>query len=371
LYFKPAKYILFSGLLLILNISPAEAQLLKDTSTLNIIKKDIDYIYNLQFSKARELYSEIVKAYPDHPVIYLLRGMITYWGNYPLLNTSAAKDSFESDLRECIKHSENNRNPGFEAEYLLANLCARGFLLMFYSDNDLVMEVIPLTSSTYANLRRSFDFTSQSTDLLYFTGMYNYYRDAYPKAFPVYKPLAMLFPSGDMKKGIEELNTAAENSVVLGAESTYLLSYIYVNFENDFLLAYKYSSSLHEKYPENVHFFTFFLRNLLLLKRYDEADKLIGSMPAEPENRYFKAQLYIFKGIIMEKKYLNNKAAQECYHKGISEISLFGDYGNEYAAYGYFGLSRISEADGKKHESQMYRKEALKLSDFRKINFDK
>ena len=200
--------------------------------------------------------------------------------------------------------------------------------------------------------------------------MYNYYIEAYPKAYPVYKPLTLLFPSGDIQKGLNQLNIAANQSVVLRAESFFLLTYIYVNFENDYLQAFKYSRSLHESYPENVHFFTVYLKNLLLLKRYDEADSLIESLPAESENRYFQAQLNIFRGILQEKKYLDNKAAQQYYNKGIGEISLFGDYGNEYAAYGYFGLSRISEANGEKHASQMYRKEALKLADFKKIDFD-
>ena len=43
-----------------------------------------------------------------------------------------------------------------------------------------------------------------------------------------------MFPSGDMQAGLNQLNTAAINSVVLRAESSYILTYIYVNFENDY-----------------------------------------------------------------------------------------------------------------------------------------
>ena len=77
------------------------------------------------------------------------------------------------------------------------------------------------------------------------------------------------------------------------------------------------------------------------------------------------------KGILQEKRYLDNKLAQQYYYKGINDISIFGRYGNEYAAYAYFGLSRISEDNGEKHTRKIYRKEALKLADFKKINFDK
>jgi hypothetical protein len=348
-----------------------EAQLLQDSVTLDLVRKDIDYIYNLHFNDARELYTKIIFAYPEHPVVCLLRGMMTYWENFPLLKTSAARASFEEDMRECIRISENNNNPDHEVEYLLANLCARAFLLLFYSDNDLVMEVIPLARSTYKYLRRSFDYTSVCSDLYYFTGVYNYYRDAYPRAYPVYKPLALLFPAGDMQTGINQLNMAAVNSVVLRAESSFLLTYIYINFENDYAGALIYSRFLYEHYPENSHFLTEYLKTLLLLKRYDDTEKIIDNLPAETGNKYFQAQLFILKGILQEKKYFDNKAAQQYYNKGISNISLYGDYGNEFAAYGYFGLSRISDANREKHESKMYRKEALKLADFKKIDFDK
>lgn len=348
----------------------AKAQLLNDTAILKLVKDDIDYIYNLQFREARELYLKIVAAYPEHPVVYLLRGMITYWENYPLLSSSPAKTSFEEDLRQCIKVADKNSKSENEAEYLLASLCARGFLLMFYSDNNLVMEVIPLASNSYKYMRRSFDFTSACTDLYYFTGVYNYYIEAYPKAYPVYKPITMMFPSGDIQEGLNQLNIAALNSVVLRAESSYILTFIYEHFENDYSRAYKYTSSLHDHYPENLRFLASYLKTLLLLNKYDEADIVIGSLGPVSANKYFQSQLFIFKGILAEKKYFDNKAAQQYYNQGIREITLFGEYGNEYAAYGYFGLSRISEASGERHASQLYRKAASRLADFKNINFD-
>jgi tetratricopeptide (TPR) repeat protein len=321
-------------------------------------------------NNAREIHSKISRLYPGHPVVFLLNGMMTYWENYPMLSITSARDSFEEDMRRCISLCENNKDSAYEAEYLLADLCARGLLLMFYADNDLIMEVIPLTTGTYQYLRRSFDFTSVCTDLNYFTGLYNYYREAYPQAYPVYKPLALLFPGGDMEIGLKELQTAAVNSVVLRAESYFLLTWIYLNFENNYPDAMVYSKSLHELYPDNVLYLVLYIKNLLLMRQYDEAEKLIIDSPDEAGNRYFQAQLTIFKGILQEKKCQDNKLAQEYYKKGISDISNFGVYGNEFAAYAYYGLSRISEACGDKHNSKIYRKKAIEMADFKTINFD-
>jgi hypothetical protein len=107
------------------------------------------------------------------------------------------------------------------------------------------------------------------------------------------------------------------------------------------------------------------------MKNYSEAEKLFSSSTSTEGNKFYQAQLIILKGILQEKKYLDNKLAQQYYNTGINEISLFGKYGNEYAAYAYFGLSRLSDGNDEKHTRKIYRREAIKLADFKKINFDK
>jgi hypothetical protein len=363
--------LIFTGLSLLIGSSPLNGQLLQDTTALNLVRKDIDYIYNLQFNNARELYTKIIGLYPGHPIAFLLRGIMTYWENYPLLHAAPSHVSFEEDMRQCIRLSEMNHNPDFEAEYLLANLCARGMLLTYYDDNDLIMEVIPLTTSTYKHLKRAFHFAPVCADLYYFTGVYDYYRETYPKIFPVYKSLAFLFPHGDKETGLQEVQKSALSSVVLRAESYTLLTWVYLSFENNLPESLDYSKTLWEMYPDNELFLSTYIRNLLLMKEYDKAEKLLSVLPAEAGNKYFQAQYLILKGILQEKKYRDNKLAQQYFNNGIKDISLFGKYGNEYAAYAYFGLSRISEARGELHSHKIYRKEAMKLADFKKINFDK
>jgi hypothetical protein len=359
------------GLILFLNSYSLRAQIFQDKNTLSLIREDVDYIYNFDFDKARELTAEIVKLYPGHPIEYLINGMMIYWENYPLLPSAQARELFEADMHKCIKLSESHKEPEHEAEFLLANLCARGMLLMFYSDNDLVSEVIPMTVSSYKHVRKSFDFTSSSADFYYFTGLYNYYREAYPREYPVYKSVAMLFPRGSAQQGLTDLLNSAKNAVVLGPESYYLLTWVYTNFEYDYPSSIIYCKSLNDKYPENALYRATYIKNLLLLKEYDEAEKLINISTDGDGNKYLQAQLFIFNGLLQEKKYKNNELAEDYYNKGLNSISFAGEYGNEYAAYAYFGLSRINDSKGEKHTGKMYRTKAEKLVEFKKINFDK
>jgi hypothetical protein len=96
----------------------------------------------------------------------------------------------------------------------------------------------------------------------------------------------------------------------------------------------------------------------------------IASSDAYLKNNYFQAQITIFKGILQEKKYHNITQAQQLYMKGIKDISFFRNYGDEFAAYAYFGLSRISGQNGDPDTLKTYRKLALKLADFKNIDFD-
>lgn len=353
-----------------LGTNTSNAQILEDSASLKLIKKDIDCIYNLEFDNARELNKKISKSNPDHPVLFLLNGLITYWENYPMLYSNPARTSLEEDLRQCIRLSESNKNSRYKAEYLLSDLCARGLLIKFYDDNNLVMKVIPLTVKTYKHLRQSFSYTRECVDLYYYTGVYNFYRESYPEVYPVYKPLALLFPSGDMKSGLKQLNTSAVKAVVLRGESYFLLTMIYLNFENQYQMALHYSTPLHEMYPDNVLYFAQYIKNLLLLKKYDEAEKLIIASLKETENKYFQAQLNIFKGILEEKKYHNNVLAQQYYISGINRILPYGEYGKEYAAYAYFGLSRISYIKSDINTGKKYREKAKKIASYKKMTFD-
>jgi hypothetical protein len=359
---------LFIVILSVFNSQSSKAQVLSDNQTVALIKRGVDLIYNLQIDEADKIFAQISKSYPQHPIIHLLKGLSIYWQNYPLQSTKPNGLAFEKEMELCSELSEKQEDSKLAAEYLLTNLSSRGMLLLYSADNELTMKVFSESIETYKNIRRSFNYTSSCADLYYFTGVYNYYREEYPKIYPVYKPLAIMFPSGDAATGLQNLNTCATSSVVMRVEAYFLLSYIYTNFENDNLKALSYSRFLHDNYPGNPLYLSYYIKNLLLLKRYDDAETELSSHNLN--NKFYLAETNVLKGIIQEKKYRNNEMAESLYNKGITEMAPFGTYGSEYSSYAYFGLSRIHAARGKTDLSQKDRKMAVKLSDFKQVNFD-
>jgi hypothetical protein len=360
------------GIIICFHSIQLKAQILRDSQAIDILRNGMQKVYNLEFKEAESIYNTLSNLYPGHPVLSLFNGMKIYWENFPILSSSPASLRFESEMNKCIGSSEmeDYPSPEYEAEYLLANICARGLLLLFYADNDVSGEVMSLAKRTYRPLMRSFNFTSSCSDFYYFTGVYNYYRDAYPRVYPVYKTVAFMFPQGDMELGLLQLEKCGENSLALRAEAYFILFWIRMNFETDFKAALPYSRHLVDQYPSNPLYKVCYIKNLLLLQRYDEAEKVIMKTGKADGNSFYKAVTMIFNGIIQEKKYKDKNLARDLYSRGISDISAFGAYGNEYAAYGYFGLSRLGEGEADNHERRMNHRKAMDLVDFKKITFD-
>lgn len=364
-YIQCVIFTIFTG------IQGLHAQILRDTADINLVIKGIDYLYDLQFDKADEIYRRISDSFPKNPVPYLFKGLLTYWEKYPLLPDSPERSAFEDNMRKSMDICEKKSSKDEDyPEYLLTDLCARGMLLMFYADNGLSMNVFSLATSTYHYIRLSFDYTTTYNDFYFFTGLYNYYREEYPDAHPVYRSLAILFPKGNKSKGLKEIQIAAKNSIFLKADSYSYLSYIYESYENDFDKALNYNRTLYEMYPRNLLFQSEYIKTLLLEKKYSEAEYLLSICDLDTNNQYFRAQLDVFDGILQEKVYRNLDKAEEYYNRGIESLVNFGDYGHEFEAYAYFGLSRISNLNGEKYNKKKFRKKAISLASYKKVNFD-
>src|SRR5512133_2935142 len=175
---KKVCHVLIIAVLILFSGASSDAQVLKDTSTFRMLCKGVDYIYNMQFAQAREIYRNVSKIYPEHPILYVYKGLITYWENYPLIPSSPQRDAFEKDMQHAIDICESYPEIETDPEYLLANIGARGLLLLFYADNDLTRDVISLASSTYQYVKLSFNHTKSYADFYFVTGLYNYYREA-------------------------------------------------------------------------------------------------------------------------------------------------------------------------------------------------
>jgi hypothetical protein len=352
-------------------VQKSDGQVLKDHQIFDNVKRGVVCIYNFQFDEASEISDYLREKCEDCALSYLFRGMEIYWKNYPLTPGSKDAEIFENYLEKGISLSEAKlKKNGSDAEYLLSGLGSAGLLLLYYADNGLSGKVISLAPKTYQWVMKSFEFTKTYKDFFFITGLYNYYREAYASAHPIYKPVLVFFPHGNKKLGLQQLKIAADSSIFLAAESMTFLAGIYQDFEKDPAKAVAYSKKLKETFPKNHEFKIQYIRDLLVIKKFGEAESLLNSLPYESLNKFYQSQIDVFKGVIQEQRYKKPELAEQLYWSGIYKAEEYGPIGAESTSYGYFGLSRINSAAGNNKNAKQYHKKARELSSYDHVNFD-
>lgn len=361
-------------ILLYLSMQTLFAQ--KPVFTNERLKESIRYgvvcTYNYDFDKADEIYKILVRERPDHPATTIFYAMMIYWENFPLTGTSAKSIIFVDSLLKSISNCEiMMRRDQDNKEAIFFDLVARLMLMQYYADNDLSKKVIAIVSLAYKLIRKGFLLKDEIVDFYYSTGLYNYYREAYPEFYPKYRAFALFFPKGDKKLGLQQLDYAGENSVFLSAEATSFLYYIYMNFESNYVIAMNYVNILNNHYPNNPLYLAARLQLMLLLKDYDDVQPYFNRLAGFSEkNRYFLMLNMIYKGIFEEKKNKNYEISKKFYFDAINISKDYSKVANDQLSLAYFGLSRIYNLEGNAKKSKEYRKTAISLSTFPEVNFD-
>ena len=264
-----------------------------------------------------------------------------------------------------LKKDENN------PEAIFFHLMSRIIIMQYYADNKLSSKLIPHLGPAYKMITKGFDLTNDITDFNFSTGVYNYYREYYPKAYPVYKPVALFFPDGNAELGLKQLEQNWQDGVFLSSESLFFLTYISLYFEKDYKQALKYVKYLDEEYPNNLLYVSYNLQTLLLLNKYNKAKKEISRLESIPhENDFFKIAAKVYYGIIYEKKDKDFIKAEKYYKEALSQLKEYGGFANSYSSFAYFGLSRIYNLKKDKKTARKYHKKAIELATYPHITFN-
>ncbi len=265
----------FFGILLatVLLPSGASSQWSEDTLIDRRVQVGIDDIYNFEFERAEKTFDEVIKLRPEHPVGYFFRAMIQ-WERILCNFDDESQDEKLYDMLDgvvemCEKRLDKDPNDvaalffkggamGFRGR-LRAN---RGKWLGAANDG---MVALPL-------VRKAYELDPKNYDVLLGIGIYNYYASVIPDRYPIVKPVMIFFPSGDRKKGLEQLREASLHAKYARVEATYFLMQNYFLYEKDFAKALELARKLHEKYPNNSLFHRYYGRCLVSMGYLGEAN---------------------------------------------------------------------------------------------------
>ncbi len=233
-------------------------------------RKGIDHVYNLEFSQADSDFYYLTRTYPDHPAGYFFLAMVDWWRILLDLDNTSLDDQFVGDLDIVIDKCDKmlDKNPddvialffkggalGFRGR-LRAN---RGNWLRAANDGRLALPIV----------QRAYKIAPDNDDILLGIGIYNYYAAVIPEEYPIVKPLMLIFPSGDRKKGIEQLTEASAHAKYAAIEASYFLMQLYYTFEHRYDKALRIALNLFSRFPKNVLFHRYIGRCYVNLNNAD------------------------------------------------------------------------------------------------------
>ncbi|MCB0746227.1 MAG: DUF3808 domain-containing protein [Ignavibacteriae bacterium] len=260
------------------------AQTAKFDSLINV---GINQIYSIKFSEAEKTFHDLQIKYPKHPAGKFFDAMIVWWKIMLDMDSEEYDDIFVEKLENVIDFcdsliDENDKN--IDAIFFKGG--SLGFRGRLYSIRkawfDAALdgkEALPLVYEAY-----EIDPTNEDVKLGF--GIYNYYAEAIPEKYPFIKPAMIFFPNGDKKKGIEQLNTAAQKAKYAAIESEFFLLTLYYQFEEDFDKALLYAEELSKRFPDNPIFAKYYGRIFVKKNNYTRARQIFQSIIDKNKKQY-------------------------------------------------------------------------------------
>ncbi|MDA1269578.1 MAG: tol-pal system protein YbgF, partial [Bacteroidetes bacterium] len=271
-------FFLFLGCL---NVEKVQAQepgtanapyLLLDKGLQYRITKAINSMYNFDFATAERDFTVIMYQYPDHPLPDFLMALGYWWRIEINVNNKRYDNIFIQYLDRANAKAKKmlDQNPkNKEAAFFLA--AGYGFQGRLYSERK------NWTKATFAG-NNALDYMKMSKgekefnpELLLGDALFNYFSVWIPENYPLLKPVLALFPKGNKKLGLTQLENVASNAFYTRVEAQYFLFRLYGSEEKRPEDALRIVEYLHEKFPSNPYFHRSYARYLYTTGKWTQA----------------------------------------------------------------------------------------------------
>lgn len=260
------KLIFIAYLTLASTISKAQQHLkskylLQDLDVQLEANEAIHAMYNFNFDTAAVRFNSLKSKYSEHPMPYLLFGLMEYWKILVNEENQAYDQKFLAYMDSAIQKAEfllKKDKENIEAHFFLA--AAYGFKGRLLSDRKKWTKAAIAGKRALEHLQYSKGQNEFSPEFLFGDALYNYYSVWIPENYPVLKPIIALFPKGDKALGLSQLKEVAYNAFYTRIEALTYLMRLYFVEENDAYAALPIAKHLHETFPNNPFFHRYYAR---------------------------------------------------------------------------------------------------------------
>ncbi|MCB8994275.1 MAG: tetratricopeptide repeat protein [Bacteroidales bacterium] len=361
-------------LLIIILISfqgKSQVNLLDRPELLEKIKLELYYTYGMEFDKSRKILKELEVAIPNHPVLSFLDALNIYWENFPLTPENPLSEKF-IDLMEANSAAAKKmleKDPE-SLEGLFFDLFGRAFYSEFWADNGKPSKVLPYLAGMYRQTMKGRELKDKFNEFYFTTGLYNYYIEAYPEKHPAYKPIKILFQSGNKAEGLRQLEYCADNSIYVKNEARAFLSLIYLFYESNPSKASEYAASLYRDFPKNPLYASRYAEILIYDKKYAIAEIIVQNL-ARLNEPFAQMNYHLYNAMILEKYNKNYDKAFAEYTKALEMAEQFGEIGSSANAIAWMGLGRYYQKKNNTSEANHCFKTAQNYSTYDYVLDDK
>ncbi len=343
----------------------AQENILDRETTTELAHKSVEHLYNLEEEESLEYAEKLNKLMPGHPAYYMLKALNIRWAEAPLDVDTEKYKTLQKYLFQSLDASEkmlDEDEDNAEAKFLA--LGVHGLLAMFYAEEGSYFKAASEAKNAYDYLKDGMDLMGKYPDFYFSTGLYNYYREAYPEKHPVYKPFIWFFKKGDKPLGLKQLQKAREKAIFMKAEAGLYLQHMYLRYEMTPQKAIPVSRDLVNQYPKNLIFRSDYVEALLEAEQYQEAEKALPPL-FDSERPHFKMVGQIFKGVLLEKYHDQIAEARTMYEQALTTCTeCDSERAKNIKSIAYTGLGRIAQNQGDDKKAKDNFKEAISLSQY-------
>ena len=255
-YSKIILIAIFPLLFLCLIAADVEGSMIQTNRFHSYLNQGIDKAFNLETISANALLNKAVALEPENPAGYAYLAILhlfSYEMSYDLEGRKKDQEAILRYAKEALSWGEKRleKNPKDSDVYLAMALAKIAKINLAVHEKHYLV-VAQETSNIWNYLEKASEAEPNNFDIYFIRGILHYHIDHLPGLASFASSL--LVTSGDSKKGLREIELAAQKGDLLRTMAQTELQSVYLIFEKQPARALPVIMKLREKFPNNYNF---------------------------------------------------------------------------------------------------------------------
>jgi tetratricopeptide (TPR) repeat protein len=244
-----------------------------------LVDEGIQHAYNMEVEQATQAFNRLIEMDPHNPQGYVLQSVNYFYQTQFQEDNEDAKKQFKKHTGDAVKYAKKrlaSEQYGRDALFYLGTV--NMYLAAHHGDQNNWLKSYWYGKEGIKYLEKVIEIDPNYNDAYFGLGLYHYYADVMPRFLKVVT--SFLGIEGDRKKGLHELELAAEKGRYTRAEAIFFLSVVHSSLEREYEKAVGYTQRLLDLYPMNRGFLTLHGENLRDAGKHEAAVEIFNRLLA-------------------------------------------------------------------------------------------